>query len=78
MAGASIVIADDDVLLREGIAAVLTRAGYEVAGQAGDAQSLLDVARRGLTDDGRGSSRVPGPLRSLDRLCKRSSPTHDA
>jgi serine/threonine-protein kinase PknK len=43
MAGASIVIADDDVLLREGIATVLTRAGYEIAGQAGDAESLLAI-----------------------------------
>ena len=30
------VLADDDVLLREGVASLLTGAGYEVVGQAGD------------------------------------------
>ena len=43
MADARIVIADDDVLLREGVAGLLERAGYEVAGQADDAKSLKDL-----------------------------------
>jgi serine/threonine-protein kinase PknK len=41
--GARIVIADDDVLLREGLASLLTRAGYEVAGQVDDAKALKDI-----------------------------------
>ena len=39
-----IVIGEDDVLLREGIARILTEAGYEVAAQAGDADDLLRKA----------------------------------
>jgi DNA-binding NarL/FixJ family response regulator len=37
-----VVIADDSVLVREGIAALLTRAGVDVAGQASDPDELLD------------------------------------
>jgi DNA-binding NarL/FixJ family response regulator len=37
-----VVIADDSVLVREGIAALLTRAGVDVAGQASDADELLE------------------------------------
>jgi DNA-binding NarL/FixJ family response regulator len=40
-----IVVADDDVLLREGIAGLLERAGFEIAGQAGDAEDLLSLVR---------------------------------
>jgi DNA-binding NarL/FixJ family response regulator len=36
---------DDDVLLREGVAGLLERAGLEIAGQAGDAEELLRVVR---------------------------------
>ena len=36
----TVVIADDDVLLREGLASLLTQAGYSVVGQAGDATML--------------------------------------
>jgi len=39
------VLADDNVLLREGIAGLLERAGFEVAGQAGDADSLIALVR---------------------------------
>jgi DNA-binding NarL/FixJ family response regulator len=40
------VLADDDVLLREGIASLLAGCGLEVVGQAGDASQLLDLVRR--------------------------------
>jgi DNA-binding NarL/FixJ family response regulator len=36
-----VVIADDSVLLREGIARLLEEAGFEISGQAGDARELL-------------------------------------
>lgn len=36
-----VVIADDDVLLREGLASLLQREGFDVAGQAGDARELM-------------------------------------
>src|SRR5512133_3272888 len=40
-----VVLADDDVLLREGLASLLEREGFEVVGQAGDAQELLALVR---------------------------------
>jgi DNA-binding NarL/FixJ family response regulator len=40
-----VVIADDDVLLREGLASLLERSGLEVVGQSGDADSLLRLVR---------------------------------
>ena len=40
-----VVLAEDNVLLREGVAGLLERAGFEVAGQAGDADGLLDLIR---------------------------------
>ena len=36
-----LILADDSVLIREGLASVLREAGYEVIAQAGDAQQLL-------------------------------------
>ena len=36
-----VVIADDEVLLREGLARLLTEAGFEVVGKAGDLDDLL-------------------------------------
>jgi len=40
-----VVVADDDVLLREGIASLLERSGFDVAGQAGDAPQLVALVR---------------------------------
>src|SRR5918999_2267122 len=45
MSGGRLILADDDVLLREGIASLLGNAGYDVVGQAGDAASLIDMVR---------------------------------
>ena len=39
------VLADDDVLLREGLASLLERSGFEVVGQAGDGIELLALVR---------------------------------
>jgi DNA-binding NarL/FixJ family response regulator len=41
-----IAVADDDVLLREGLASLLEGAGFEIVGQAGDGEGLLEVVRR--------------------------------
>jgi DNA-binding NarL/FixJ family response regulator len=46
----SVVIADDDLLLREGIASLLTQAGYSLVGQAGDANELLNLVREHRPD----------------------------
>jgi DNA-binding NarL/FixJ family response regulator len=40
-----VVLADDDVLLREGVASLLDRSGFDVAGQAGDAPQLVTLVR---------------------------------
>jgi DNA-binding NarL/FixJ family response regulator len=39
--GLRVVLAEDDVLLREGLASLLERSGFQVIGQAGDASQLL-------------------------------------
>jgi DNA-binding NarL/FixJ family response regulator len=41
-----VVLADDDVLLREGIASLLQDAGYDVVGQAGDGDGLLELVEQ--------------------------------
>ncbi len=38
-----VALADDDVLLREGLAGLLERSGYEVVGQSGDASNLTEL-----------------------------------
>src|ERR1700716_3541713 len=45
-----VVIADDDVLLREGMTSLLERSGFEVVGQAGDATQLLTLVREQVPD----------------------------
>ncbi|MDV3125529.1 response regulator transcription factor [Mycobacterium sp. 21AC1] len=45
MVALRVVVADDDVLLREGIASLLDRSGFEVVGQAADAAELLALVR---------------------------------
>jgi DNA-binding NarL/FixJ family response regulator len=39
--GLRVVLAEDDLLLREGLASLLERSGFQVVGQAGDATALL-------------------------------------
>jgi DNA-binding NarL/FixJ family response regulator len=43
--GLRVVVADDDVLLREGVASLLERSGFGVVAQAGDASELLSAVR---------------------------------
>ena len=50
VAGPSVIVADDELLLREGLASLLSGAGYTVVGQAGDAQQLLDLVREHRPD----------------------------
>ncbi len=47
---ARIVLADDDVLLREGLASLLDRAGFNVVGRAGTGEELLDLVREQTPD----------------------------
>jgi DNA-binding NarL/FixJ family response regulator len=45
-----VVLADDDVLLREGLASLLERSDFEVVGQGGTAEELLAIVRRQRPD----------------------------
>jgi DNA-binding NarL/FixJ family response regulator len=42
---AQVVVADDDVLLREGLASLLERSDFDVVGQAGNGTELLELVR---------------------------------
>jgi len=50
MTGPRVVLGEDDVLLREGLASLLERSGFEVVGQAGDGPRLLAVVREAAPD----------------------------
>jgi DNA-binding NarL/FixJ family response regulator len=45
MSTLQVILADDDVLLREGLASLLERFDFEVVAQAGDATTLLELVR---------------------------------
>lgn len=45
-----VVVADDDVLLREGVAGLLDRSGFDVVGHCGDATTLLELVREHRPD----------------------------
>jgi DNA-binding NarL/FixJ family response regulator len=45
-----VVLADDDVLLREGLAGLLERSGFEVVGQSGTATELIALVREHRPD----------------------------
>ena len=45
-----VVIAEDMALLRQGLARLLTDAGFDVAGSAGDADELLEIVARSEPD----------------------------
>jgi DNA-binding NarL/FixJ family response regulator len=45
-----VVLADDDILLREGLASLLDRSGFDVVGQAGNGTELLALVRSARPD----------------------------
>ena len=45
-----VVVADDDTLLREGLASLLERSGFDIVGQVGDARDLLELVRDTLPE----------------------------
>jgi DNA-binding NarL/FixJ family response regulator len=67
MPGARVVVADDEVLLREGVSSVLTRAGFDVVGQAADGDELKDMVRALAPDAAIVDIRMP-PTQSLEGL----------
>jgi CheY-like chemotaxis protein len=50
MTGTRVVLAEDDVLLREGLGSLLDRSGLEVVGLAGDRPQLLALVRQTTPD----------------------------
>ena len=50
MPAGRVIVADDDVLLREGLASLLAGAGYEIVGKAGDATTLDRLVRKQSPD----------------------------
>jgi serine/threonine-protein kinase PknK len=45
-----VALADDDVLLREGLASLLERSGFDVVGQSGDPARLIELVRQERPD----------------------------
>src|SRR5438445_4388261 len=62
-----VVLADDDVLLREGLASLLDRSGFEVVDQAGDSVELLAQVRATKPDLAIVDIRMP-PTHSTEGL----------
>ena len=62
-----VVIADDDVLLRSGVASLLSGSGFEVVGEAGDAAELLALVRELAPDLVLVDIRMP-PTQSVEGL----------
>jgi DNA-binding NarL/FixJ family response regulator len=62
-----VALADDDVLLREGLASLLEHAGFEIVGQAGDAAELLEIVREQRPDLAIVDIRMP-PAHSTEGL----------
>jgi DNA-binding NarL/FixJ family response regulator len=64
---ARVVLADDDVLLREGIASLLEQSRFDVVGRAGDVTELLDHVRAHRPDLAIVDIRMP-PTHSTEGL----------
>jgi serine/threonine-protein kinase PknK len=67
MAAGRVVVADDEVLVREGVASVLARAGFDVVGQAADGRELQEIVLALSPDAAVIDIRMP-PTRSLEGL----------
>jgi DNA-binding NarL/FixJ family response regulator len=64
---ARVVVADDDVLLREGVASLLEQSRFDVVGRAGDVTELLDHVRAHQPDLAIVDIRMP-PTHSTEGL----------
>jgi serine/threonine-protein kinase PknK len=65
--GSRIVVAEDDVLLREGIASLLDREGFDVVGAVGDPEALTKLVRETSPDLVISDIRMP-PTQSWEGL----------
>src|ERR671914_1768867 len=62
-----VVVADDEVLLREGLVGLLEQGGYDVVGQAGDGSELIRLVREHQPDLAIVDIRMP-PAHSTESL----------
>jgi DNA-binding NarL/FixJ family response regulator len=62
-----VVLADDEVLLREGLAGLLERSGFDVVGQGGDGAELIELVREHRPDLALVDIRMP-PAHSTEGL----------
>jgi len=67
VASRRVVIADDEILLREGIASLLSSEGFEVVGQAGDPTALLAAVRAEIPELAIVDIRMP-PTHTIEGL----------
>jgi DNA-binding NarL/FixJ family response regulator len=61
-----VVVADDHLLLREGLTSLLDRSGYDPVGQAGTAQELLELVREHEPSLAIVDIRMPAATEGLD------------
>ena len=66
-AGSRVVLADDDVLLREGLASLLERSGFEIVGQSDNARELLELVQEQRPDLAIVDIRMP-PTHTIEGL----------
>lgn len=64
----TVVLADDHVIVRDGIAKLLDDFGFEVIGTVGDGQALLEAAKRLDPDVIITDISMPGPINGLDAV----------
>jgi DNA-binding NarL/FixJ family response regulator len=74
-----VVVADDDVLVSEGLVHLLTRSGFDVVGQAGDGSEVVDLVRELTPDLVVVDNRMPPTwttegLEAAREICKRFPP----
>ena len=62
-----VIVADDEVLLRQGLVGLLEQRGYDVVGQAGDGSELMRLVREHRPDVAIVDIRMP-PTHSTEGL----------
>jgi DNA-binding NarL/FixJ family response regulator len=65
---ATVLLADDHAIVRDGIAKLLADFGFEVVGTVGDGQALLEAAKRLDPDIIVTDISMPGPVNGLDAV----------
>jgi DNA-binding NarL/FixJ family response regulator len=71
-----VILAEDDVRLREGIARILGDEGHDVVAQAGDCDDLLEKVRRHIPDLVVTDIRMP-PTFTREPRAGHQAPLHD-